>query len=1829
MASKQGSFHRRKNQPISSWPLLGCDREQLSHGSKHQAFFRFSLFLLVWLCLAGSAPCSAQLKTAAAAPSAANVTSSAASVTILHSDVSPLVASRENVSGVVESDSATHSVPATPLDSISTATFAKTSSKDAQNDASPELQSADSKSLVPLSTKRSSPLPVTSKTPTSVDSIPLVRETLSSSDSALDKHNKTELNTKQIDLHSSLPQTLVSLLPTESPSEATSLPSSSKAGLSVDKTVRRVALSAEPFAAPTDDSNSGDEFTEVPTLPEAGPFTSPGNDTPFTSSPSYPEGCNGGGGNAVAPGLTVEIIKNEGGNYCTQVKLSWDAGQNISHLELWRTNPDGTSYQMGWYSGGYAGDQWDYGFPLTRAEQDWTYELRAYDYDGNLVGSSSGSVTLVDEAPEITDAPGADYNGLGQGCARVKIVVGRLDDCDIVRYRIERKDSEEGEWHTVAEIDPQYYPVDPDNPDAPFEVEDYVNPEPDPGKTYWYRVIPVDYLGDGTASPAAEVTVIDVPPAAPAGLAIEEENHGQGCTQLTLSWSFTPDPENDCDIDHFIVWRNQVTNGTPGEWEQVTTVQGNGGYYPGEGGGGEGDNYSVQVYANPEPDPGITYQFRVDSVDRAGQSTEGETSEVTLIDEIPADVTDLDGAVTNEGKNCSRVELSWTAPEWPDNCDIVSYELRRSYDGGAEETITTVDSNTTSYTDYSIEPTPEGRTYTYTIVSIDRAGQESAGATFTTDSLVDDLPEEFSATADDHQGGIGCASVTIAISDEPECDFDHYEIYRSDENGEVLLTTLTSSWGGPPSYTDYSVEPLPDAGRTYTYRIVKVDRAGQETPFTVDVTLIDVPPTPYDFHLLGDPNHSQVFLGWTPTFECDIQKIELYGSADENAALTGDNKLLEQYDQGWTQVTHYNLIPDTTYYYTLVVYDRAGQTATSTLSATTEPSNTELGLKVFKNKKKQVPNPYYSPENPEYGNEFTIEDGPDWTAEVADNAKVSGKVWVVLESDIGALERFSSASNSGNNRLRITELPDEEHGVAHSLPNDEQGNPVPDADGLNPNYDLGVDNYTQWYRQGGDNGWELATVNEQGEGSTPTNPGQGGGTFRIAYLWQTKSPMPLGHNGKHTITLKEAMRFGGEDYGDEYPIGAPAPRTVDVRNLIVPQDSIATSDDGITANSDKRYFKYENPEDNPDTPYAHPIISFKIEEDGDSTNLYRYSIRIRSTSEPWTERSPVSQDDWIVGEETVDVVLNDGMFSDILTETGTYAYDISVWRVDNQGNLLLDGGQPAAKIDTVSSNHMSIPYGPMPQGHELIWDELIGKWYVSYFISSDRDASKMEIDFINPELTTMAPPRVPEEGTWLKTKQTAHENLEIFTDDADDPQGINRAVLTATDSHKNVYRDHCNHVTESVNDKKIYAFNLRWQTHRMASNDGNPPIWRIYDSFAKTLKPKWIKENRPIKWIANGYRLEDSGPEVYQLQDGKETFGGHYEEYYTTSPGRWYLTASNQVRFGIHQDMNDPALLKYYGNGVQWKLNSFNANGSLITTPNVTVATTGQQDAVFAFPNYSQRTPENFLVTATLRKPNGQESIQKLSATVRSHDFPDPDLETWRTEEGNQDYYDLIYGSGLGQNNTAGYDATVWANNLPGDIGGYVGPCLWNGVPLMAGKLCNDYYGENSPRNAAQHAYWNCLALKKLLENNSAMSLAQALTVTRGFMYAFEYDGLGHNRTNGNPATKGIPKDNEPCMDMFNNFIGQMAFEALKNSFSSPTRIPTEDELQNEIMFKMNPSMIANPDTDYTGVGGLMVLDTWQGSKTDMTRTNPKGSGLLVDSKYRLKSSEKPSGDPK
>ncbi len=431
----------------------------------------------------------------------------------------------------------------------------------------------------------------------------------------------------------------------------------------------------------------------------------------------------------------------------SKIKMSWKHSKNCKGYKIYVNKSSGMTYQWQFLIN-VDKDTLSYKIPAPPPGK-YTYQVVAYNESGN---SPTGSIATA----YVLKKP-VNLKATAISATKVKLTFDPVDSNakNIILY-----ESTNGTT---------YVSKDSVGANSTTITVTQLTPE----KKYYFSI---SAERDGNISPLASPVSITMPPLqtkpdAPTDLAATTISS----TEIDLEWSDNSDNE-----EHFVIERKEE-NGT---YAVIATL-----------------DPDIVTYKDTGVSPDKKYYYRVKAINGAGDSDYSNEASATTppLQTKPNAPTDL-SAVSN---SCSEVALTWT-----DNSNNEEHFIvERKEAGGTYTVIATLDPDTTTYTDSTVE---ENKTYYYRVKAVNGAGDsdyiESSAVNVPKCTSKPDAPTELSATT------ISSTEIDLVWSDNSDNE-DGFKVERKELGGTyAVIATL------PADTTSYKDKGL-SYGTTYYYRV--------------------------------------------------------------------------------------------------------------------------------------------------------------------------------------------------------------------------------------------------------------------------------------------------------------------------------------------------------------------------------------------------------------------------------------------------------------------------------------------------------------------------------------------------------------------------------------------------------------------------------------------------------------------------------------------------------------------------------------------------------------------------------------------------------------------------------------------------------------------------------------------------------------------------------------------------------------------------------------------------------------------------------------------------
>ncbi len=469
-------------------------------------------------------------------------------------------------------------------------------------------------------------------------------------------------------------------------------------------------------------------------------------------------------------------------------------------------------------------------------ERGRTYEYRIdmLDLDGEVLASGSRELEIRGRPPE--SVPSGVTADAGDGNIRVAWefpdYAGDPEDV-VVGFHVYRSDS----GGSFERLQP--------NPllrqdDLSFRVDASVHNN----RSYSYYVTAVDFIGrESESSAIVSGTAEDLtPPSIPSQVEVFSEANA-----LLVTWRLNLE----LDVSHYDVYRSLELEAG---YEKINS---------------EPVPVDQASYRDEDVHSGPVYHYVVTAVDLAGNESEfsNATTGRPLDTKGPGAPDSL--TVMLQGH---EVTLSWIAPTDADLEGFYVYRKRDEQDflpitqrPLPKDSIRVVDAG---YDGRGLRP---GKTYTYAVAALDHALNESQRAVVEV-AIPDDEPP--TPPVESYARSTSEGLVDLQWQPSMALDVTGYRVYRSEtEHDPVEVLTLDET-------TFEATDSTAMRGRRYSYYVVAIDAAGNESPGTEPTSVtpqdLSVPPPPMRVRATADAEG--VAVSWEPVRVPDLLGYMVYRS---------------------------------------------------------------------------------------------------------------------------------------------------------------------------------------------------------------------------------------------------------------------------------------------------------------------------------------------------------------------------------------------------------------------------------------------------------------------------------------------------------------------------------------------------------------------------------------------------------------------------------------------------------------------------------------------------------------------------------------------------------------------------------------------------------------------------------------------------------------------------------------------------------------------------------------------------------------------------------------
>ncbi len=361
------------------------------------------------------------------------------------------------------------------------------------------------------------------------------------------------------------------------------------------------------------------------------------------------------------------------------------------------------------------------------------------------------------------------------------------------------------------------------------------------GTDYHYYVTAVNDLGESEPSDIVNKTV-KKEPSSPSDLSITAVD-----VYLNLNWS-APDEDGGSPITNYYIYRGENV----GDLSIITSVEGN-----------------ITQFEDKSVEKGEKYFYYITAVNNIGESGPSNIVNETVKEE-PSPPLNLSTSTTDES-----IELDWSPSEDDGGSEITSYKIYRGFSKDNISLYTSVDGETTYFSDSSIV---KGTKYYYYVTAVNSIGESISSNTVGEEvTTVPSSPTDFNLIEEQIYAYLNW---TEPIDDGGR-NISGYKIYRGKSKDSISL--FVSVDRNVTEYLDDSIEK----GVRYYYYITAVNEVGESN--RTDIKSIRVTTKPSSpTNLEASQVDDNISLNWSPPSDDGGLAVyyEIYrGTSKDNLSL--------------------------------------------------------------------------------------------------------------------------------------------------------------------------------------------------------------------------------------------------------------------------------------------------------------------------------------------------------------------------------------------------------------------------------------------------------------------------------------------------------------------------------------------------------------------------------------------------------------------------------------------------------------------------------------------------------------------------------------------------------------------------------------------------------------------------------------------------------------------------------------------------------------------------------------------------------------------------------
>ena len=584
---------------------------------------------------------------------------------------------------------------------------------------------------------------------------------------------------------------------------------------------------------------------------------------------------------ATVPGAPtgLEAMANVA-NGSSQIDLSWtaptyDGGSPVTGYQVEVSEDGGSQWEE--LEANTSSTAAKYSHTGLNPDTTLYYRVSAINEEG------TGPSSNVDDATTDATVPGAPtgLEAMAKGSSQIDLswTAPTYDGgSPVTGYQVEVSEDGESQWEELEA-------------NTSSTAAKYSHTGLNPDTTLYYRVSAINEEGTGPSSNVDDATTDATVP----GASTDLEAMAKGSSQIDLSWT-APTYDGGSPVTGYQV---EVSEDGESQWEELEA----------------NTSSTAAKYSHTGLTPDTTLYYRVSAINEEGTGPSSNVDDATTDATVPGAPTDLEAMANGS----SRIDLSWTAPDYDGGAAVTGYHIEVSLGRGLawRDLVANTNSTATYYAHTGLSP---ATTRHYRVSAINRVGpgDPSNVEQATTDATVPNAPARLSATAKDH------SQIDL---DWAAPDFDGgsavtgYRIEVSENEGSTWTNLVANTGSTTTAYSHTDLAPA----TTRHYRVSAINAIGTGEASEVESATTDAttPDAPTDLAAIANGT-SRIDLAWTaPDYDGGAAVTGYHIEVSLGRGLAWRD-LVANTNSTATYYAHTGLSPATTRHYRVSAINRVG-----------------------------------------------------------------------------------------------------------------------------------------------------------------------------------------------------------------------------------------------------------------------------------------------------------------------------------------------------------------------------------------------------------------------------------------------------------------------------------------------------------------------------------------------------------------------------------------------------------------------------------------------------------------------------------------------------------------------------------------------------------------------------------------------------------------------------------------------------------------------------------------------------------------------------------------